>query len=146
MLLGGSRGRCLEHSASVRVAERPVALHPLVLVQLRPLPLAQEVRGVPVRQVVDLVGVLDAEQQEIAGAAVLLSGHLDPAGASGAPGVDVRHPAVQHEVAGLVVLLVQRALAIRAAAAEGARVQGLHRPRGRLGMRAVCHPVSVREG
>lgn len=108
VVLGGPRRR-LEHPARVRVSERPASLRLFVLVELGLLPLAEQLRRVQVRELVDLIRVLNAQEQQVGVGAVVLRGHLDPPGPSGPAGVNVRDAAIQHEVAGVVVLLVQRA-------------------------------------
>ena len=145
VVLDGPR-RCLEHAASVRVGQRPASLRVFVLFQLSLLPLAEQLRRIQVREFVNLVRMLDAEEQQVRVGTVVVRGHLDPSGPSRPARVNVRHAAVEREVAGVVVLLVQRAGALWSRAAERPRVQALNSRRRRLGMCARCHPAIVLDG
>jgi len=88
-------------------------LEVVVLCDLRCLPLAKHVGREQVRRLVDLVGVLDAQQNEVVEGPVLLGRHLEPPRSALAPGVDVGDSAVQQPVTRVVRELVQRSAALR---------------------------------
>lgn len=59
LLFSGLNGR-LKYSARLDVGDRPTGLRPLVLIVLCLLPLAEKIRWVSIRVLVNHVGVLDA--------------------------------------------------------------------------------------